>query len=76
MERHLEIFSRPQLTENSRQHLPLRTDILQKTVRRWVPPTKFRTGGRWKSDRPWTPALDPSLGPQPCGLSYLSAHLN
>ena len=57
MERHLEIFSRPQLTENSRQHLPLRTDILQKTVRRWVPLTKFPTGGRWKSDRPWTPAL-------------------
>ena len=29
---HLEIFSRPQVTENSRQHLPLRTDILQKRV--------------------------------------------
>ena len=34
---HLEIFSRPQVKENSRQYLLLRTDILQKTVRRWVP---------------------------------------
>ena len=29
---HLEIFSRPQVIENSRQYLLLRTDILQKTV--------------------------------------------
>ena len=29
---HLEILSRPQVMENSRQHLLLRTDILQKTV--------------------------------------------
>ena len=29
---HLEILSRPQVIENSRQHLLLRTDILQKTV--------------------------------------------
>ena len=29
---HLEIFSRPQVMENSRQYLLLRTDILQKTV--------------------------------------------
>ena len=29
---HLEIFSRPEVTENSRQHLLLRTNILQKTV--------------------------------------------
>ena len=29
---HLEIFSRPQSKENSRQYLRLRTDILQKTV--------------------------------------------
>ena len=29
---HLEIFSRPQIIENSRQYLLLRTDILQKTV--------------------------------------------
>ena len=29
---HLEIFSRPQAEENSRQHLLLRVDILQKTV--------------------------------------------
>ena len=28
----LEIFSCPQVTENSRRYLPLRTDILQKTV--------------------------------------------
>ena len=32
---HLEIFSRPQVMENSRQYLLLRTDILQKI--RWVP---------------------------------------
>ena len=30
--RHQEIFSRAQVTENSRQYLLLRTDILQKTV--------------------------------------------
>ena len=30
--RHLEIFSHAQVTENSRQYLLLRTDILQKTV--------------------------------------------
>ena len=29
---HLEIFSRPQVIENSRQYLLLRTDILQKTL--------------------------------------------
>ena len=29
---HLEMFSRPQAKENSRQSLLLRTDILQKTV--------------------------------------------
>ena len=29
---HLEIFSRPQLIENSRQYSLLRTDVLQKTV--------------------------------------------
>ena len=29
---HLEIFSRPQVIENLRQYLRLRTDILQKTV--------------------------------------------
>ena len=29
---HLEIFSRPQVKENSRQNLLPRTDILQKTV--------------------------------------------
>ena len=29
---HLEIFSLPQVIENSRQYLLLRTDILQKTV--------------------------------------------
>ena len=29
---HIEIFSRPQIIENSRQYLLLRTDILQKTV--------------------------------------------
>ena len=29
---HLEIFSLPQVIENSRQYLVLRTDILQKTV--------------------------------------------
>ena len=29
---HLKIFSRPFLIENSRQHLPLRTDILQTVV--------------------------------------------
>ena len=29
---HLEIFSRPQVIENSRQYLLLQTDILQKTV--------------------------------------------
>ena len=29
---HLELFSRPQITENSRQYLLLRTDILQKTI--------------------------------------------
>ena len=29
---HLEIFSRPQVIENSRQYLLLRTDILQKTI--------------------------------------------
>ena len=29
---HLEIFSRPQVIENSRQYLLLRTDILQETV--------------------------------------------
>ena len=29
---HLEIFSRPQAKENSRQYLLLRTDILQKKV--------------------------------------------
>ena len=29
---HLENFNRPQAIENSRQHLLLRTDILQKTV--------------------------------------------
>ena len=29
---HLEIFSRPQVIEKSRQYLPLRTDILQKSV--------------------------------------------
>ena len=29
---HLEIFSLPQITENSRQHLLLRTDIFPKTV--------------------------------------------
>ena len=29
---HLEILRRPQVIENSRQHLLLRTDILQKTV--------------------------------------------
>ena len=29
---HLEIFTRPQVTENSRQYLLLQTDILQKTV--------------------------------------------
>ena len=28
----MEIFSHPQVTENSRQYLPLQTDILQKTV--------------------------------------------
>ena len=28
---HLEFFSRPQVIENLRQHLRLRTDILQKT---------------------------------------------
>ena len=28
----IEIFSRPQVMENSRQYLPLRIDILQKTV--------------------------------------------
>ena len=31
----LEIFSRPQVIENSRQYLLLRTDILQKTVVGW-----------------------------------------
>ena len=31
-DRHLEIFSLPQVIENSRQYLLLRTDILQKTV--------------------------------------------
>ena len=29
---HIEIFSLPQVIENSRQYLLLRTDILQKTV--------------------------------------------
>jgi len=29
---HLETFSRPQVIENSRRYLHLRTDILQKTV--------------------------------------------
>ena len=29
---HLEIFSRPQVIENSRQYLLLQTDISQKTV--------------------------------------------
>ena len=29
---HIEIFSRPQIIENSRQYLLLRTDILQKIV--------------------------------------------
>ena len=29
---HLKIFSRPFVIENSRQHLPLRTDILQTVV--------------------------------------------
>ena len=29
---HIEFFSRPQVIENSRQYLRLRTDILQKTV--------------------------------------------
>ena len=29
---HLDIFSRPQVKENSRQYLLLRTDILQKAV--------------------------------------------
>ena len=29
---HLEIFSCPQVTENSWRYLPLQTDILQKTV--------------------------------------------
>ena len=33
---HLEISSRPEVIENSRQYLLLRTDILL-TVRRWVP---------------------------------------
>ena len=36
---HLRIFSRPQVIENSRQYLPLRTDILQKS--RWLPPALF-----------------------------------
>ena len=35
---HLEIFSLPQVIENSRQYLLLQTDILQKTVVNfWVP---------------------------------------
>ena len=35
---HLEIFSRPQVIENSRQYLLLRTaDILQKTRVGWAP---------------------------------------
>ena len=29
---HLEMFSRPQVIEKSRQYLPLRTDILQKSI--------------------------------------------
>ena len=33
---HLEIFSRAQVIENSREHLLLQTDILQKTVV-WCP---------------------------------------
>ena len=32
---HLEICSRPQVMEDSRQYLLLRTDILQKTVVGW-----------------------------------------
>ena len=32
---HLEIFSRPQVIENSTQYLLLRTDILQKKVVVW-----------------------------------------
>ena len=42
---HLEICSRPQIIENSRQYLLLRTDILQKTVVRY--PQLFR--GNYKS---------------------------
>ena len=34
---HLEILSRPQDTENSRQYMLPPTDILQKTVVGWVP---------------------------------------
>ena len=33
---HLEIFSRPQVIENSKQYLLLRTDILQETVLGYV----------------------------------------
>ena len=41
---HLEIFSRLQAEENSRQYLILRTDILQKTVIEcpWLNNVKFR----------------------------------
>ena len=41
---HLEIFSRRQAEKNSRQHLILRTDILQKTVVGcpWLNNVKFR----------------------------------
>ena len=33
---HIEIFSRPQVIENSKQYLLLRTDILQETVLGYV----------------------------------------